>query len=101
MTRIVWSVAPLILFEAEEEAVKIANDTPYGLAGYIYTRSIDRAWRIGEQLEFGVVGINAGVVSNEVAPFGGMKESGIGPEGSKYGIEEFLEIKYMCMAGIN
>ncbi len=91
-------VAPLFRFETEEEAVKAANDTEFGLAAYFYTRDSGRAWRVAEALEYGMVGHNTGLVSNEVAPFGGVKQSGIGREGSKYGIEEYLEIKYLCTA---
>ncbi|HYH38688.1 MAG TPA: NAD-dependent succinate-semialdehyde dehydrogenase [Azospirillum sp.] len=90
-------VAPLFRFETEEEAVRMANDTEFGLAAYFYSRDIGRVWRVAEGLEYGIVGINEGIISNEVAPFGGVKESGIGREGSKYGIEDFLEIKYLCM----
>ena len=93
-------VAPLIRFQTEEEAIAIANDTPYGLAAYFYSRDIGRVWRVADALEYGIVGINEGIISTEVAPFGGMKQSGIGREGSKYGIEEFLEIKYLCMGGL-
>jgi succinate-semialdehyde dehydrogenase/glutarate-semialdehyde dehydrogenase len=93
-------VAPLFRFKTEEEAVHMANDTVYGLAGYFYTRDISRAWRVGEQLEYGMVGINEGIISNEVAPFGGIKESGIGREGSQHGIDEYLELKYLCFGGI-
>ncbi len=93
-------VAPLFRFETEEEAVRLANDTEFGLAAYFYSRDIGRVWRVAEALEYGMVGINDGLISTEVAPFGGMKESGIGREGSKYGIEEFVEIKYLCMGGI-
>ncbi|QNT68602.1 NAD-dependent succinate-semialdehyde dehydrogenase [Defluviicoccus vanus] len=93
-------VAPLIRFSAEAEAVALANDTPYGLAAYFYSRDIGRVWRVADALEYGIVGINEGIISTEVAPFGGMKQSGIGREGSKYGIEEFLEIKYLCMGGL-
>jgi succinate-semialdehyde dehydrogenase/glutarate-semialdehyde dehydrogenase len=93
-------VAGLMRFRDEEEAVRIANDTPYGLCAYFYTRDLARAWRVGEALEAGIVGVNTGFVSTEVAPFGGVKESGIGREGSKYGIEEWVEIKYLTMAGI-
>ncbi|PPC77494.1 succinate-semialdehyde dehydrogenase (NADP(+)) [Pokkaliibacter plantistimulans] len=93
-------VAPLVRFSTEEEAVRIANDTPFGLAAYFYSRDIGRIWRVGEGLEYGMVGINEGGISNEVAPFGGVKESGLGREGSKYGIEDFMEIKYLCMGGI-
>lgn len=94
-------VAPLIRFHDEDEAVSIANDTEFGLAGYFFSRDIGRVWRVAEALEYGIVGINEGIISNEVAPFGGVKESGIGREGSKYGIEDFLEIKYLCMGGID
>ena len=94
-------VAPLFKFNTEEEAVKMANDTEFGLASYFYTRDIGRAWRVSEALEYGMVGVNSGLISNEVAPFGGIKESGLGREGGRYGIEEFLETKYICMAGVN
>ena len=94
-------VAPLIRFADEAEAIRLANDTEYGLAAYFYSRDIGRIWRVAEALEFGIVGINAGIISNEVAPFGGMKQSGLGREGSRYGIEEFLEIKYLCIGGID
>ena len=93
-------LAPLFKFTTDEEAVRMANDTEYGLAAYFYTRDIGRVWRVSEALEYGMVGINTGIVSTEVAPFGGMKQSGLGREGSKYGIEEYVEIKYMCMGGI-
>jgi len=93
-------VAPLFRFKSEDEAVRMANDTEFGLAAYFYSRDIGRVWRVSEALEYGIVGVNAGIISNEVAPFGGMKQSGIGREGSKYGIEEFLEIKYVCLGGI-
>lgn len=94
-------VAPLIRFETEEEALELANDTEVGLASYIYTRDIGRVWRVSEGLEYGIVGINEGIISNEMAPFGGIKESGSGREGSKYGLEDYLEIKYLCMGGID
>jgi succinate-semialdehyde dehydrogenase/glutarate-semialdehyde dehydrogenase len=94
-------VAPLFRFKTEAEAIALANDTEFGLAAYFYGRDIARVWRVAEALEFGIVGINTGIISTEVAPFGGMKESGLGREGSKYGIDEFLEIKYLCMGGIN
>ena len=94
-------VAPLFRFGTEAEAIALANDTEFGLAAYFYSRDVGRFWRVAEALEYGMVGINAGVISNEVAPFGGMKQSGIGREGSKYGIEEFLEIKYLCLGGIS
>lgn len=89
-------VAPLFRFDTEEEAIQMANDTEFGLAAYFYTRSPGRCWRMGEALEYGMVGINTGLISNEVAPFGGIKQSGLGREGSKYGIEEYLEVKYLC-----
>ena len=94
-------VAPLFRFKTEQELIKLANDTEYGLASYFYSRDIGRIWRVAEALEYGIVGINVGIISNEVAPFGGVKESGIGREGSKYGNEEFLEVKYMLMGGID
>jgi succinate-semialdehyde dehydrogenase/glutarate-semialdehyde dehydrogenase len=93
-------VAPLFRFADEAQAIKMANDTEFGLAAYFYARDIGRIWRVGEALEYGIVGINTGIISTEVAPFGGVKESGIGREGSKYGMEDFLEIKYMCMGGV-
>ena len=89
-------LAPLFRFDTEEEVVAQANATEYGLAAYFYTENVRRAWRVAEALEYGLVGHNTGLVSNEVAPFGGVKQSGIGREGSKYGIEEYLEIKYIC-----
>jgi succinate-semialdehyde dehydrogenase/glutarate-semialdehyde dehydrogenase len=94
-------VAPLYRFKTEAEAIKMANDTEFGLAAYFYSRDIGRIWRVAEALEYGIVGINEGIISTEIAPFGGMKESGIGREGSHYGIEEFLEVKYLCMGGID
>ena len=94
-------VAPIFRFDNEDEVVAMANDTPYGLATYFYSRDIGRVWRIAEALEYGMVGINEGIISTEVAPFGGVKESGIGREGSKYGIEDYLEIKYCLMGGLN
>ena len=93
-------VAPLFRFNSDEEAIEMANDTEFGLAAYLYSRDIGRVWRVSESLEYGIVGINTGIISTEVAPFGGMKESGIGREGSKYGLDEYVEIKYLCMAGI-
>ena len=93
-------VAPLFHFKTEAEAIRLANDTEFGLAAYFYGRDIGRIWRVAEGLEYGIVGINTGLISTEVAPFGGVKESGIGREGSKYGIDEFLEIKYLCLGGI-
>jgi succinate-semialdehyde dehydrogenase / glutarate-semialdehyde dehydrogenase len=94
-------VAPLFRFKTEQELIERANDTEYGLASYFYSRDIGRIWRVAEALEYGMVGINVGIISNEIAPFGGVKESGIGREGSKYGIEEFLEMKYLCIGGID
>jgi succinate-semialdehyde dehydrogenase/glutarate-semialdehyde dehydrogenase len=93
-------VAPLFRFKTEEEAIEMANDTPFGLASYFYARDVGRIFRVAEALEFGIVGINEGLVSTAVAPFGGMKQSGIGREGSKYGIEEFLEVKYLALGGL-
>jgi len=94
-------VAPLIEFETEEQVIALANDTEVGLASYIYTRDIGRVWRVSEALEYGMVGINEGIISNEMAPFGGVKQSGMGREGSKYGLEDYLEIKYLCMGGLD
>jgi succinate-semialdehyde dehydrogenase/glutarate-semialdehyde dehydrogenase len=93
-------LAPLFRFSSDEEAVKLANDTEFGLAAYFYSRDIGRVWRISEQLEYGMVGINTGIVSNEAAPFGGVKQSGVGREGSKYGLDDYLVVKYLCMGGI-
>jgi len=89
-------VAPLFRFATEAEAVAMANDTEFGLAAYFYSRDVARCWRVGEALEYGMVGVNTGLISNEVAPFGGIKQSGLGREGSKYGIEDYLEVKYLC-----
>jgi succinate-semialdehyde dehydrogenase/glutarate-semialdehyde dehydrogenase len=94
-------IAPLFKFKTEEEAIAMANDTEFGLACYFYSRDIGRIWRVGEGLEYGIVGINEGIISNEMAPFGGVKESGQGREGSKYGMDDYLEMKYMCMGGID
>ena len=94
-------VAPLFRFETEEEAIELANATQFGLASYFYSRDIGRCWRVAEALEYGIVGINEGLISTEVAPFGGVKESGIGREGSHYGMDEFIEIKYMLMGGLD
>ena len=94
-------VSALFRFSTEDEAIKMANDTEFGLAAYFYTRDAARVWRVGEALEYGIVGINEGIISTEVAPFGGVKESGLGREGSRYGIDDYLEIKYMCMGGLN
>ena len=94
-------LAPLFRFKTEEQAIRIGNDTPFGLSAYFYSRDIGRIWRVAEGLDYGIVGINEGIISTEVAPFGGVKESGIGREGSKYGIDDYLEIKYLCMGGVN
>ncbi|SPD66761.1 succinate-semialdehyde dehydrogenase (plasmid) [Cupriavidus taiwanensis] len=91
-------VSPIVRFTSEADVVRMANDTIYGLAAYFFSRDIGRVWRVAEQLEYGIVGINTGLFSNEVAPFGGVKQSGLGREGSKYGIEDYLEMKYLCMA---
>jgi succinate-semialdehyde dehydrogenase / glutarate-semialdehyde dehydrogenase len=94
-------IAPLFKFSTEEEAIRIANDTEFGLACYFYSRDVGRIWRVAEGLEYGIVGINEGIISNEMAPFGGIKESGQGREGSKYGLDDYLEIKYLCIGGID
>lgn len=94
-------VAPIQTFESEEDAIARANDTPYGLAAYFWTRDLARAWRVAEKLEYGMIGLNEGFISSEAAPFGGVKESGIGREGSKYGLDEFLELKYFTMGGLS
>jgi succinate-semialdehyde dehydrogenase/glutarate-semialdehyde dehydrogenase len=94
-------VAPVVRFHTEAEAIELANDTEFGLASYFYTRDIGRVWRVAEALEYGIVGINEGLISNEMAPFGGVKESGSGREGSKYGMDDYLEIKYMLMGGLD
>jgi succinate-semialdehyde dehydrogenase/glutarate-semialdehyde dehydrogenase len=93
-------VAPIIAFDSEEEVINMANNTEYGLAAYFYTRDIGTIWRVAEGLEFGMVGINEGIISNTAAPFGGVKQSGNGREGSKYGLDDYLEIKYLCMGGL-
>jgi len=93
-------LAPLFRFNNDDEVIKMANDTEFGLAAYFYSRDIGRIWRTAEAVEYGIVGINTGIISTEVAPFGGVKESGTGREGSKYGLDEFLEIKYLCMGDI-
>ncbi len=93
-------VAPILKFDTEDQAIEMANDTQFGLAGYFYARDIGRVWRVAEGLEYGIVGINEGIISNEAAPFGGIKASGNGREGSKYGMDDYLEIKYLCMGGI-
>ena len=94
-------IAPVFKFDNEQQAIDIANNTEFGLACYFYSRDIGRIWRVGEALEYGIVGINEGIVSNEMAPFGGVKESGQGREGSKYGLDDYLELKYMCLGGID
>ena len=94
-------VAPVVRFSTEEEVIAMANDTEFGLASYFYTRDIGRVWRVAEALEYGIVGINEGIISNEMAPFGGVKESGSGREGSKYGIDDYVELKYMLMGGLD
>jgi succinate-semialdehyde dehydrogenase/glutarate-semialdehyde dehydrogenase len=94
-------LAPLFRFKTDAEAVAMANDTEFGLASYFYARDIGRIWRVGEGIESGMVGINTGIISNEIAPFGGVKQSGLGREGSKYGMDEYLVIKYMCMGGLD
>jgi succinate-semialdehyde dehydrogenase/glutarate-semialdehyde dehydrogenase len=93
-------VAPVFRFKTDDEAVAMANDTEFGLAAYFYARDMGRVWRVAEGIESGMVGVNVGIISNEVAPFGGVKQSGLGREGSKYGIEEFMEVKYICLGGI-
>jgi succinate-semialdehyde dehydrogenase/glutarate-semialdehyde dehydrogenase len=93
-------VAPLMKFDTEQEVIRLANATEFGLASYFYSRDVGRVWRVAEALESGIVGINEGIISTETAPFGGVKESGIGREGSKYGLEEYLEIKYLCYGGV-
>jgi succinate-semialdehyde dehydrogenase/glutarate-semialdehyde dehydrogenase len=90
-------VAPVIPFESDEEVVKLANNSQFGLASYFYSRDIGRIWKVAEALEFGMVGVNTGLFSNEVAPFGGVKQSGLGREGSSWGIDEYLEMKYVCV----
>jgi succinate-semialdehyde dehydrogenase / glutarate-semialdehyde dehydrogenase len=94
-------LAPLFRFETDEEAIRLANDTEFGLASYFYSRDIGRIWRVAEAIESGMVGINTGMVSTEVAPFGGVKQSGLGREGSHYGIDEFVEVKYLCFGGLD
>jgi succinate-semialdehyde dehydrogenase/glutarate-semialdehyde dehydrogenase len=93
-------VAPLFSFATEEEAISLANATEFGLAAYFYSRDLARCFRVGEALEYGIVGVNTGIISNEVAPFGGVKQSGIGREGSSYGMDEYLELKYLCLGGM-
>jgi succinate-semialdehyde dehydrogenase/glutarate-semialdehyde dehydrogenase len=93
-------LSPIFRFETESEAVQMANDTEFGLASYFYTRDLGRAFRVAEALKYGMVGINEGLITTEVAPFGGVKESGMGKEGSKYGIEDYLDAKYVCVGGL-
>jgi succinate-semialdehyde dehydrogenase/glutarate-semialdehyde dehydrogenase len=93
-------VAPVIRFNDDAEAIAIANNTPYGLAAYFYTESHSRIWKLAEALEYGMIGINEGILSNEIAPFGGVKESGLGREGSAEGLADYMETKYLCMGGI-
>jgi succinate-semialdehyde dehydrogenase/glutarate-semialdehyde dehydrogenase len=93
-------IAPVIKFDTEEEVIQMANDTPFGLASYFYGRDYARIWRVAEALEYGMVGINTGMISTAVAPFGGIKQSGFGREGSKYGMDDFLVMKYLCWGGV-
>jgi len=93
-------LAPLFRFHEEDDVIHQANDTEFGLAAYFYSRDLARTWRVSEALEYGMVGVNTGIISNEIAPFGGVKQSGIGREGSQHGIEEYLEMKYLCIGGI-
>ena len=93
-------VAPVLRFSDEAEAIALANDTEYGLAAYLYTNDIGRVWRVSEAVEYGMVGVNEVAITSELIPFGGVKESGMGREGSKYGIEDYVEVKYICMGGI-
>ena len=94
-------VAGIARFSTEEEAIRIANDTPYGLAAYFFTRDLARVWRVGEALEYGILGVNTGLISTEVAPFGGVKESGIGREGSSFGVDDWTELKYWAVGGVD
>src|SRR5213075_5149 len=93
-------VAPLIRFKTEDEVIKLANNTEFGLAGYFYSRDVGRIFRVAEKMEAGIVGANVGIISTEIAPFGGVKQSGLGRERSEYGIEEFLELKYIAIGGV-
>ena len=93
-------MAPLIRFKTEDEAVALANASEFGLAGYFYSRDVSRVFRVAEAMECGMVGVNEALISNEVAPFGGTKESGLGREGSKYGLDDFMEVKYVCIGGL-
>ena len=90
-------IAPIIPFESDEEVIRLANSSQFGLASYFYSRDIGRVWKVAEALEYGMVGVNTGLISNEVAPFGGIKQSGLGREGSVYGMDEYLEMKYVCV----
>ena len=90
-------VAPIITFESDEEVVQLANNSQYGLASYFYSRDIGRIWKVAEALEYGMVGVNSGIIANEVVPFGGVKQSGLGREGSVFGMDEYLELKYVCI----
>ena len=94
-------VAALVRFDTEEDAIKLANDTPFGLAAYLFSQNLARAWRVAEKIDAGMVGVNEGIFSNEVVPFGGVKESGLGREGAAEGLDEYLEIKYICLGGID
>jgi succinate-semialdehyde dehydrogenase / glutarate-semialdehyde dehydrogenase len=94
-------VAPVFRFETEAEAIQLANDTEFGLACYFYTRDIARMYRVSERLKYGLIGVNEGMIVSEVAPFGGLKESGLGREGSRYGIEDYLDLKYVCVGGLS
>ncbi len=93
-------VAPVVKFTDEAEVIRLANNTDYGLASYFYSRDIGRIFRVAEALEYGMVGVNTGLISNEMAPFGGVKQSGLGREGSVYGMDDFMEMKYVCLGGI-
>jgi succinate-semialdehyde dehydrogenase/glutarate-semialdehyde dehydrogenase len=93
-------LAPLFRFKTEEEVIALANDTEFGLASYFYARDIGRVWRVAEAIETGMVGVNTGLISNEIAPFGGVKQSGLGREGSTYGMDDYLVVKYICMGGV-
>ena len=94
-------LSAISVFNTEDEAIAMANDTPFGLASYFYSGNLARIWRVAEALEYGMVGINEGLISTEIAPFGGVKESGLGREGSHYGLDEYLEIKYLCLGGLD
>ncbi len=94
-------LAPVIAFDTDADAIRMANDTEFGLAAYFYAQNLKRVWRVAEAIEAGIVGINTGLISTAVAPFGGVKQSGLGREGSKYGIDDYLEIKYLCLGGCN